>query len=275
MEEQLKHMTTESPIQNPYSDKGTCPYCGNSGWELIVIDGIEYAKDCRCGIRKRDIHKNRLRFADIPEAFKDVRLENFKKSVYTMRESQEKIIEAAKAVRYWIQNLDDMKKRGIGLYFYSGTKGTGKTRLAISIANELIYKYHTQVKFSTSIRILEEIKRTWDFSTEKSSFDRFPESDLMSAFRKAAVLIIDDFGAEIKKSWIDEKFYSIIDGRYTGKKITIFTSNMKLEDLPYDERITNRIKERVLQVPFPEESVRNLLAEQLHQELLEGMKIEE
>lgn len=265
-------MMTESRIQNPSSDEAVCLYCGNSGWEPVVIDGIVYAKDCRCGIRKRDIHKNRLRFADIPEAFKEVDLKDFKKSVYTMQESQEKIIEAAKAVRYWFQNLDDMKERGIGLYFYSGTKGSGKTRLAVSIANKLMNEYHTQVKFSTSIRILEEIKRTWDFSEEKDSADRNRESDLMYAFRKAEVLIIDDFGVEIKKSWIDEKFYSIIDGRYTGKKITIFTSNMKLEDLPYDERITNRIKERVLQIPFPEESVRDLLAEQLHQELLEGMK---
>ena len=36
----------------------------------------------------------------------------------------------------------------------------------------------------------------------------------------------------------------------------MYTSNLSLDDLRYDDRITNRIKERTFQLPFPEESVR-------------------
>ena len=51
-----------------------------------------------------------------------------------------------------------------------------------------------------------------------------------------------------------------------------YTSNLSLDDLRYDDRITNRIKERTFQLPFPEESVRELIAEKNRKALIEGMR---
>ena len=84
---------------------------------------------------------------------------------------------------------------------------------------------------------------------------------------KAEILIIDDFGTEKAKDWISEAFYSIINGRYSDMKITIFTSNMSIGNLDYDKRITNRIMERNYIIPFPEESVRELIAQGNNEEL--------
>ena len=85
--------------------------------------------------------------------------------------------------------------------------------------------------------------------------------------------MIDDFGTEQQeKPWINEKFYQIINNRYIDKKITIFTSNTALGDLKFDERITNRIKERAFQIPFPEESVRDIIAKDNMRELVRGIK---
>lgn len=246
------------------SESEVCPKCHNCGWVITEDGGQGTAVECDCGIRKKMIHNSRLKFADIPEAFRDVRLDNFKKSVYQVPENREIVVEIAKAVRYWLQNLKSMKERGIGLYFYSGTKGSGKTRLAVSIANELIEKYDTRVKFSTSIQILDEITKTWKDK-------EFSESELINQLVDSEILIIDDFGTENAKDWKNEKFYSIINGRYVEKKITIFTSNFSLDDLSYDDRIINRIKERVLQIPFPEESIRETLAKKLKEELREGV----
>ena len=264
---QLENMITESLHDNTiknHSPINICPICHNNGWEIVFCDDSQpYAIECKCGIRRRMIHDSRLKFASIPNSMKDVRLNNFKKTVYKRPESQEMIVDVAKAVRYFLHNFESMKERGIGLYIYSGTKGSGKTRLVVSIANELIEKYKESVKFTTSMSVLDEIRKTW--SENKS------DSDLIKSLSETDILIIDDFGVEQEKGWINEKFYSIINGRYIDKKITIFTSNSRLDDLHYDDRITNRIKERVLQIPFPEESVRDHLAEELNQELLEGM----
>lgn len=273
LQEQLEKMVKDSLNKeqlmnqmNNYS-KNVCPKCRNTGWMLVDDNGQGTAVECDCGIRKVMIHNNKLRFADIPESFKDFRLDNFKKSVYRSHENREMVVDIAKSVRYWFQNFEKMKERGIGLYFYSRTKGSGKTRLAASIANEIIEKYDLMVKFSTSVKILEEITNTWK-DKEVS------ESKLIHDLSSADVFVIDDFGAEVVRGWVNEKFYSIIDGRYTNKKITIFTSNMSLDDLKYDDRIVSRLKERVLQIPFPEESVRELIKSQLKEELRKWIKNE-
>lgn len=285
LEGKLKNMMIELEKANERNEKkidapskSICPICQNIGWEIYKDnEGRNCAVECRCGIRKRIIHSNRLKFANLPEAFQGIRLENFKKTVYKKPESVEKIVEAAKAVRYWLKNLDDMKKRGVGLYLYSGTRGSGKTRLIVSIANELINNYDTQVKFATSLKILEEIKKTWDTPITKDIYDRVKdgmnetESKLITDLSTTEVLIIDDFGVEQYKGWIGDKFYSIINGRYNENKITLFTSNLSIDDLPYDSRITSRIKERALQIPFPEESVRVLFESELKRELLNNI----
>jgi DNA replication protein DnaC len=40
--------------------------------------------------------------------------------------------------------------------------------------------------------------------------------------------------------------------------------------LDYDDRITNRILEKTIQVVFPEESIRKIIAEQREREILNG-----
>lgn len=271
MTELEKAETEKTSQMNPSFD--VCPICHGGGWEYYKDnEGREMGRECSCGALKMRVYNKRLRFANIPESFQDVKLENFKKSVYLNPESREKIIEAAKAVRYWIQNLDKMKKSGIGLYFYSGTRGSGKTRLAISLANELMNKYNEQVKFSTFLKILEEIKQSWNKHSQYKNREDGTEVQLLDALSEVEILIMDDLGVEQYKGWVDDRFYSIINERYINRKITIFTSNMSIDDLPYDTRTTSRIKERTLQIPFPEESVRESLSQQLQAELKKAIE---
>lgn len=208
----------------------------------------------------------RLSFANIPESFKDMQISNFDTNIYKDAESHKRASVAVKAINYWLNEFGSMKERGMGLYLHSNAKGSGKTRMAASIANELIRKKGIQVKFATSLQILQEIKESWNNSSEYS------ENTLLRHLAMAAVLIIDDFGTEQARDWIGEKFYQIINGRYIDKKITIFTSNLSLDSLNYDDRITNRIKERVYQIPFPEESVRDIIARNNLNELIKGIK---
>ena len=48
-------------------------------------------------------------------------------------------------------------------------------------------------------------------------------------------------------------------------------SNYCISRLNYDERITNRILERSLEIPFPEESVREHIAETMKQQMIAGI----
>ena len=240
-------------------EEQSCSKC-RSGWINYIDDnGYSIAKECECMKERR--MNNRLNFANIPDAFKDVELSNFGSSVYKKEESKQAIKIVVGIVKEYLKDLDNNLKQGMGLYIYSKTKGSGKTRLAISIANELMKKHNTQVKFATSPQILNEIRATWDKDSE------YTESKLLDALSTTKVLVIDDFGTEEVKGWVNDKYYSIINQRYINRKTTILTSNHSLENLEYDDRIISRIRERVYQISFPNEDIRGYI-EKRNREML-------
>ena len=226
---------------------------------MIKKDGVECAVPCKC--REKAVMSRRLRFADIPEAFRGIDLKSFRMDVYRKPDSKKMVSDACKIIKAYLDDFVNQKERGMGLYIWSRTKGSGKTRIAVGIANELMKNY--SVKFAVSLNILQEIKNTWRRDTECS------ENQLLDALYTTAILVIDDFGVERPADWINDKMYQIINERYINRKVTIFTSNDPLETLQYDDRITNRIKERTYQIAFPEESVRDHIAERMQEEIIE------
>src|SRR5699024_341075 len=266
LKEKLKNLKTiskslstpEEMLTSQVSD--VCPICHGDEWVLEIIDGKEVATPCIC--RAKAIRKRRMAFAELPDGLSDIHLASFSISVYTNEESRQKARIACQIVKEYLDMFEDAKRNGMGLYICSETKGSGKTRMAASIANELMEKHDTQVKFSTSMRILTEIRRSYDPGTAMS------ESQLLSALSTTEVLVIDDFGTERVTDWVKDKFYEIINSCYVDKKVTIFTSNDPIEDLKYDDRITNRIKEMCYQVNFHEEYVREHIADKNMQDMM-------
>lgn len=211
-------------------------------------------KECECGIRQKEIHAGRLKFAAIPETYKNVTLQDMTTKYYLKSEDKQLFKTIADTIKWYLDNLTEQIENGKGLYFWSVTKGSGKTMLAAALANELINKHRRYVKFATSLDILDEIRAT--YSGEGS------ESKLLNDLVNTDILIIDDFGTERSSDWAGEKFYQIVNNRYVNKKVTFYTSNDDLRSLKYDDRITNRIRERSYLIHFPEESVREVKARQ-------------
>ena len=250
--------------------KHSCPVCHDTGWEEYAKDGYTFCRECKCGIRRRQIEENRMRFANLPSNFSKLRISSFDITAYNRPNCQNAARNAVKGINYYLNNFDALKRQGKGLYIYSQTKGSGKTRMAVSLANELMDK-GIQVKFATSLQILAEIKKSWDKNSEYQS-----ESELINQLSTTEVLIIDDFDVEQGgKAWISERFYQIINSRYMDKKVTIYTSNSGIENLGYDDRIVNRIKERSFVLPFPEESVRDNIAKENMYELINAIRRQE
>ncbi len=248
-----------------------CPYCGGSGWEMYekIIDGQDYpySRECRCKLLTNHRVDSRLRFLSMPKIYLGCGLKDFKLSVYQTEQGKKLANIACKSVKYWLDNLNVNMESGRGLYFYSRTKGSGKSFMAACIANELIV-HNMRVKYATSMEILNEIKASWDDNYGRT------ETELLSALSEAEVLILDDFGVEQedrKKGWIDERFFQVINKRYINKKVTIFTSNASVADLNYDDRVRNRILQIVFQIPFPEESVREQIGQNNQKELFKSV----
>ena len=239
-----------------------CKYCKDTGFEYDKETNT--AKRCRCGLIDTRLINNRLKFASIPDTYSGLTLSDYNTNVYKLEKNKKKAVSAMKAIRYWVDNFYIVSRKGIGLYLYSNAKGSGKTMLAACIANEIINKGGASVRFATSIQILNEIKATWKNKDES-------ESELLKYLCLTDVLVIDDFGTETVKDWMEERIYHLINQRYIDKKPTILTSNYKLSDIKYNDRIINRINERTYQIPFPEESVRDIIASQNMKKLADAI----
>ena len=220
--------------------------------------------ECRCGKLQRDRINGKLEFASIPQEFASQTIENFDTEIYSTEQNRSIALMAKTIAKRYVEQFEKIRESGKGLYFYSSVKGSGKTRLATSIANDLIRQKMISAKFATTIQILDKIKATWGNPDQG-------EQNLIYDIISVPVLIIDDIGVEPAKDWVNERFYSILNGRMIEKKITIFTSNCRMEELNLDERIVNRIMKMTLPIEFPNESVRMTLARRENDDLLDRL----
>lgn len=253
--------------EHPNDPMPICPKCNNTGLKRRIYneDGKEvfgddaeqpgtydYFEPCSCikeGLNL--IIKNNRKFASVPGLYADATFDNFRTDIYSSVNSRQ-LATCAKndSIRY-VMNFEKMEPYGLGLYIFSKARGSGKSRLASTISNELI-KYGIRNKYASASQILSEIQKTW-------SDKNVPEEKIIRNYIEPKVLIIDDFGARSGQNWMDEKFFMIIDARYQEKKVTIFTSNYEISSLPFkDMRIIDRISDvdRFYPIRMPDETLR-------------------
>lgn len=227
-------------------------------------DGIMRAGLCKCELER--IEDNRIQFAQIPQEFIKQTVKSFKIDCYNKQESKGLATMAKKIATNYIRDFEEIKEDGQGLYFYSNTKGSGKSRLAVSVGNELIKGKVKNVRYVTTLDLFAEIRSTFGKESEKT------ESGIMEEMKEVDLLILDDVGVDAKTSdWANGILYQIIDYRMTKKRITIFTSNVPVSRLNYDERTVSRIENMAMQIKMPEESVRSEIAKNKNVEMMKRL----
>lgn len=248
--------------EHPDEPMELCPICKGTGlirhYEDIQGNPIgatqpgayEYLKPCTCIQGESATRKNNRRFAAVPGLYQDAKLDNFSVTIYNDMEANQLAGSAKELATQYINHFDKMVDKGIGLYIWSQSRGSGKSRLASSISNELTDRGYRN-KYVSSNTILSEIQKSWD---DKST----SEEQVMRPYIETQLLIIDDIGARAKKDWIDERMFWLIDTRYQDGKPTIFTSNYEIEELPLDSRVRDRLGDvdRFVNIKMPRVSVR-------------------
>ena len=123
-----------------------------------------------------------------------------------------------------------------GWLLLSGTYGTGKSHLAMAIANAAAQR-GAGVYFATTPDLLSDLKATFDGGPETFStrFERI---------RNVELLVLDDFGTEQSTAWNSEKIFQLVNHRYQRSMPTVITTNIPLAQL--NGRIASRLKDTVL-----------------------------
>jgi DNA replication protein DnaC len=142
----------------------------------------------------------------------------------------------------YVKNFKELRKTGQGLLFYGGV-GTGKTFLAMCIANALIDAgYCAQ---HTSLAAVVQLAQNFD--NADTHFVRLMRKDC---------IILDDLGTERATSFSEEQIYKHIDGWNVHSVPLIITTNNTLKEIEAAAADTSdlthaRIYSRILEKCYP------------------------
>lgn len=120
-----------------------------------------------------------------------------------------------------LQGIMD-EKNTKGLYLW-GKPGAGKSYLAAGMCNYFA-KQHRAVAFVNVPKLISDLKMMFQ--------DPQAMEARLSSIRNVNVLVLDDIGGESITSWSrDDILLPILDARMEKQKLTIFTSNYRMQEL--------------------------------------------
>lgn len=163
------------------------------------------------------------------DRFAASRLANFER-----RPGTEAAVAEAEA---FVRAFAERQAAGEGLLF-TGPFGSGKTRLAAAVLNEVQERYQEGVRGEVVPELLQRLRTTYDPQSADS------EDRVLQPLLRASLLLLDDIGAERVSEWVQERLFLVIDHRYRRRLPTLFTTNLHPEDL--EERLGGRIVSRIV-----------------------------
>ena len=177
----------------------------------VTKDFIEFSyKPCKYYVNNNK--KNNTTFFDTPKMLREASL-----SELITEKERSSILKYIKDFLKKKMNNEPVK----GLYL-SGSFGSGKSYILISLLNELSLKGFKCVNVNYPLLL----------NNLKASFNDYNYNDVMNEIMTCDVLLIDDIGAENNSTWArDEVLGTILQYRMDNVLTTFFTSNFTIEEL--------------------------------------------
>lgn len=129
--------------------------------------------------------------------------------------------------------------------YISGIAGCGKTVVLLQIAYRLCKARYTHGNARISIEtakftdLLQQVKNTFCKNSPQTT------QTIIDKYSRCDILLIDDIGLVPISDWAYSVLYMIIDYRYSHQLVTLYTSNLSIEELSSqlgDDRIPSRIQ---------------------------------
>ena len=178
-----------------------------------------------------------LKIAGIPMAFRNRNFENY----CVDRPEQQHALDVARdfADNFWIRH----RPAGACLVF-AGEMGTGKSHLAISIAQQVMRR--GTAMYLRAADMIRRVRSTWSRESVQS------EDEVLRMFERLDLLVIDEVG--VQRGTEDEQriLFDVIDRRYSELRPTILLTNLNGASFAefIGPRLMDRLRERAVVVPF-------------------------
>ncbi len=182
-----------------------CSACQGTGW-VAAGDPGGAVRPCDC--RKAREAAARLERARIPKRYRSCTFSSFE----VHDDSQKRAVMIARKV------LDNYPSQDIGLLFI-GPPGVGKTHLAAALLSELVQSKRATGLFYDFRDLIRDIQETYSGDSART------ESEILAPVFEFDVVLFDELGAKRPTAWVEETIFSIVNQRYNGRKLTLFTSN--------------------------------------------------
>jgi len=194
-------------------------------------------------VKEQERIEHRLNKAGIPIRFRDRTLESYIADTQAKKSS-------LTIARDFVENFDENHKKGMTLIF-SGKAGTGKSHLAIAIAQMVMPKYTAM--YINALDAVRMIRDTWRKDSEKS------ELDVLEMFGTIGLLVIDEVGVQYGTENEQMLMFDIINRRYRDSMPMILLTNLGTQGFSeyLTERSYDRLRENGKWVSFEWESFRS------------------
>lgn len=239
----------ECPEHGPYESKGIkIPFVGRTVWTQCPQCTAEREAKEEAERRAKEERERQQRLeavldcAGIPARFRGRTLDTW---VAETPEQQR----ALAVARRFVENWDEHQRQGTSLVF-SGRPGTGKSHLAIAIAQALLGR--TTVLYAGTLDIIRMIRATWGRDSAKS------EAEVLDSLAKVGLLIMDEVGVQYGTEGEKVLLFDVINRRYQDVRPTIYLTNLDAAGLReyLGDRAFDRLREAGIWVPFPWNSYR-------------------
>jgi len=203
-----------------------CKHCGGAGYIVEERNGSVYSKACSCLATEKDtlLHRDSM----IPDRYRNnCVLENF---LPRDNPSLQEAFLVAKKYAEEYPFFEEGKPNGI---LFMGPCGVGKTHLAVSILNEILFKKKKPVRFVDLNDLYREIRASYDSSS-------ISEYDILTPLVETELLLIDELGC-VATPWAQDTLLFLVSQRYNVSLPTILTTNYLDEPGQQEPSLSMRI----------------------------------